>query len=169
MALLAPAPAGAAITIPGNQWVKRPAPTVATLPNFPGEYDPRGWNHILYDPVGKRMVLYDGYVDASRPTSIYANALWTYDPVTNRLALESVSNWKRQSGVTVPLPQNVSTPPVRPDSYSASRVPGRTALSLWGAPTSVPTNYLGTLDLRFGTRKWREPRRRAPFTVFEQR
>ena len=32
------------------------------------------------------MILYDGYLDATRPYSIYANALWGYDVIANRLS-----------------------------------------------------------------------------------
>ncbi len=173
IASLIAAPAGAAISIPGNRWVKQSAPSVALLPNFSGKYEPRGWNHMLYDPVGKRMVLYDGYVDATRPASIYANALWTYDPVANRLALESVSNWARLSGVTVPLVQNATNPtPYDRHSYSCiAIVPEKNRLYLWGgANNSVATNYLGDAwSYDFGTRKWRELKAVPhPFTVFEQ-
>ena len=41
---------------------------------------------MIYDPNRKRMILYDGYLDATRPYSIYANALWGYDVIANRLS-----------------------------------------------------------------------------------
>jgi len=167
------APADAAISIKSNQWVKQAAPLQGALLNFTGTFEARGWNHMLYDPVGKRMVLYDGYIDATRPTSIYANALWTYDPLANRLSLEAVSNWARQNGVTVPLAQNITDPtPYDRHSYSCiALVPEKNRLYLWGgANNSVASNYLGdTWVYDFGTRKWREIAAVThPFTVFEQ-
>src|SRR5258705_2499789 len=116
---LASGPASAAISIPSNQWVKQAPPSVAKLAGFAGSFQARGWNHMLYDPVGRRMVLYDGYLDASRPYSIYANAIWTYDPVGNRLSLQKVSNWARISGKTVALSAN-STDPTPFDRHSYS-------------------------------------------------
>ena len=173
-ALLAIAAPATAITIPTNSWVKQPTPSHATLPGFPGTFEARGWNHMLYDSVGQRMVLYDGYLDATRPYSIYANALWTYDLNANRLSLESVSNWVRQNGATVPLPANTTTPtPYDRHSYSGiAIVPYKNRLYMWGgANNSIPTNYLGdTWCYDFGTRLWREipwvdPH---PYTAFEQ-
>jgi hypothetical protein len=166
-------PARAAITIQANQWVKQAAPFSSTLQGFTGTFEARGWNHMLYDPVGKRMILYDGYIDPTRPTSIYANALWTYDALANRLSLESVSNWARVNGVTVPLAQNTVDPtPYDRHSYSCiAFVPETNRLYLWGgANNSVATNYLGdTWVYDFVARKWREITAAAhPFTVFEQ-
>jgi Kelch motif protein/galactose oxidase-like protein len=166
--------ASAAISVPVNTWVKQPTPVKIGLPGFAGSFDARGWNHMLYDPVGKRMVIYDGYVDASRPSSIYANALWMYNPVLNVLALESVSNWVRQAGATVPLPLNVTIPtPYDRHSYSGIAIaPDKNRLYMWGgANNSVSTNYTGdTWVYDFATKLWHEvpmvdPH---PYTYFEQ-
>jgi hypothetical protein len=165
--------AHAAIDIPANTWVKRPVPTKVGLTGFSGSFQARGWNHMLYDAVGKRMVLYDGYLDASRPYSIYANALWTYDPAANRLALENVSNWVRSGGTTVPLPLNTTEPtPYDRHSYACIvMVPDKNRLYMWsGANNSISTNYIGdTWTYDFGTKKWREiVTATHPFTSFEQ-
>lgn len=174
LSLSASAPAGAAISIPANTWVKQPTPTKTGLPGFTGAFSGRGWNHMLYDPVGKRMVIYDGYQDASRPYSIYANALWMYNPVLNVLALESVSNWVRQGGATVPLPINTTIPtPYDRHSYSGIAIaPDKNRLYMWGgANNSVSTNYTGdTWVYDFTTRLWHEVPvvNPHPFTAFEQ-
>ena len=170
---LAATPAHAVISIPSNVWVKQPTPTQVTLPNFTGTFQARGWNHILYDTVGKRMVLYDGYMDASRPYSIYANALWTYDPLANQLSLEKVSNWARINGVTVPLTQNVTDPtPWDRHSYACIvYVPEKNRLYMWaGANSSITNGYIGdTWTYDFASKTWREiVTAFHPWTVFEQ-
>jgi galactose oxidase-like protein len=170
---LAAGPASAAISIPPNQWVKQPAPSRSTLTGFSGTFEARGWNHMLYDPVGRRMVLYDGYLDASRPTSIYANAIWTYDPVANRLSLEKVSNWARLGGATIPLPLNTTDPtPFDRHSYSCiAVVPEKNRVYLWGgANSSITDGYIGdTWSYDLGTRTWRKiDLPTHPFNVFEQ-
>lgn len=175
VALLWGAPAAGAIDIPANQWVKQAAPQVTLLPGFPGVFGARGWNHLQYDPAGQRMVLYDGYADATRPYSIYANALWTYDDVAVRLSLETVSNWTRQNGETVPLPENTTNPtPWDRHSYSCiTVVPDLNRLYMWGGANSSPsiTNgpYGDTWTYDFSSRSWREivtvPH---PYNTFEQ-
>lgn len=174
LSVAASMPAGAAINIPVNTWVKQPTPTKLGLPGFGGTFSGRGWNHMLYDPVGKRMVIYDGYQDASRPYSIYANALWFYNPVLNTLALENVSNWVRSGGTTVPLPLNATVPtPYDRHSYSGIAIaPDKNKLYMWGgANSSVSTNYLGdTWVYDFVTRLWHQVPmvNPHPFAMFEQ-
>ncbi|HEV8128388.1 MAG TPA: kelch repeat-containing protein [Candidatus Eisenbacteria bacterium] len=170
---LAGGPALAAISIPANQWVKQAAPSVTKLTGFTGDFQARGWNHMLYDPVGRRMVLFDGYTDATHPYSIYANAIWTYDPVANRLSLQKVNNWTRQNGKTVPLPANSTDPtPFDRHSYSCTAiVPEKNRLYMWGgANSSVGNDYIGdTWVFDFATNKWRMiDTPTHPFNVFEQ-
>ena len=170
---IADAPARAAISIPPNTWVKQPKPAQTVLPGYPGKFEARGWNHLLYNPLSKRMILYDGYLEASRPYSIYANALWTYDPVANRLYLESVSNWARIGNLTVPLPQNTTDPtPYDRHSYACiAFVPETNRLYLWGgANSSIRESYLGdTWVYDFSLRKWRQVVTPVhPFNIFEQ-
>jgi hypothetical protein len=170
---LASGPASAAISIPSNQWVKQSTPSVAKLGGFTGTFQARGWNHMLYDPVGRRMVLYDGYLDGARPYSIYANAIWTYEPVGNRLSLQKVSNWARLNGRTAALAANATDPtPFDRHSYSCvAVVPEKNRLYMWGgANSSVGNDYVGdTWTFDFVTRKWRQiPTPTHPFNIFEQ-
>jgi len=173
-ALLAVAsPASAVLPIPSNTWVHQPTPTQVGLPGFSGSFDPRGWTHLCYDSLTQRMILRDGYVDGSRPYSIYGNAIWLYDPAANRLNLESVTNWVRQGGATVPLPANSTTPtPYDRHSYSTMAFsPSMNRLFLWaGANVSVPENPYGDLWIYdFTARRWHValPATR-PQTFFEQ-
>lgn len=166
-------PAHAVLSIPSNTWVLRPAPVQVGLPGFSGSFDPRGWSHLSYDSLNQRMILWDGYVDASRPYSIYGNAIWLYDVAANRLNLESVTNWVRQGGSTVPLPENSTTPtPYDRHSYSTMAFsPSMNRFFLWaGANVSVPENPYGDLWIYdFPTRRWHValPATR-PQTFFEQ-
>ncbi len=168
-------PAHAAISIPANQWVKQPTPSQVLLPGFSGTFSPRGWSHMLYDPNGQRMVIWDGYQDATRPYSIYANALWTYDVVNNRISLESVNNWTWQNNATVPLPAEATTPtPYDRHSYAAIAIaPDKNRLYLWGgANNTISYDWVAdtTWTYDFGTHTWRgignDPTH--PFSVFEQ-
>ena len=171
--LAAAAPAAAQLSLPSNTGVKRPTPTQTTLTGFPGTFQARGWNHMIYDPNGKRMILYDGYLDATRPYSIYANALWGYDVIANRLSLETVSNWTRTGAGTVPLPANTTNPtPWDRHSYSCIAIaPEQNRLYLWGgANNSISTGWVGDTWLYdFATKRWREITVSThPYNVFEQ-
>jgi hypothetical protein len=174
VALLGAAPeTGAALSIPANTWVKQPVPSQATLSGFTGTFQARGWNHMLYDPIGKRTILYDGYMDASRPYSIYANALWTYDVIANRLSLEKVSNWARLNGITTPLPANTTDPtPFDRHSYSCiAFAPEKNRLYMWGGANSSITNgYIGdTWVYDFTTKAWHDATGTThPSNAFEQ-
>jgi hypothetical protein len=101
-----------ALTIPTNTWVRQPPPAQSLPLGFFGVYQGRGWNHMRYDAVSERMILYDGY--AEPPTYVYenifANAIWSYDLVANRLYLEKLSHWTLQGDTLLPLPANSTDP-----------------------------------------------------------
>jgi hypothetical protein len=165
--------ADAALSIPSNTWVKQPTPTQVGLSGFSGQFQARGWNRMMYDPVGKRTILFDGYMDASRPYNIYANALWTYDVLANRLSLEKVSNWARINGITTALPANTTDPtPFDRHSYACiAFVPEKNEVVMWGgANSSIPNDYVGdTWVYSFATKAWRQVTATThPFNVFEQ-
>ncbi|HET7497271.1 MAG TPA: kelch repeat-containing protein [Candidatus Eisenbacteria bacterium] len=165
--------AEAALSIPSNTWVKQPTPSQVGLSGFSGQFQARGWNRMMYDPLGKRTILFDGYMDASRPYTIYANALWTYDVLANRLSLEKVNNWARLNGITTPLPANTTDPtPFDRHSYACiAFVPEKNEVVMWGgANSSISNDYIGdTWIYSFATRAWREVTAAThPFNVFEQ-
>lgn len=174
VAVLGAAPeAGAVLSIPSNTWVKQPTPAQTTLPGFTGTFQARGWNHMVYDPLGKRMILFDGYMDAAHPYSIYANALWTYDVLANRLSLEKVNNWARINGITTALPANATDPtPFDRHSYGCTVfVPETNRLYMWGgANSSIANDYIGdTWVYDFATKAWHQVNAAThPFNVFEQ-
>jgi len=164
----------AALVIPSNTWVERPTPTQVLPAGRTGFYEGRGWNHLRYDAVAGKMVLYDGYVEPpDYPLgNIYANSLWFYDPITNVLSLEKLSHWTRVNGVTLPLPENDLDPtPFDRHSYACiAYSASKNSLYMWaGANNSIPTDYLGdTWVYEFANHAWRQILAPPPFTVFEQ-
>lgn len=129
---------------------------------------------MRYDAVSGRMILYDGY--AEPPTYVYenifANAIWSYDLVANRLYLEKLSHWTLQGDSMFPLPAN-STDPTPYDRhvyscmiYSASK----NRLYLWsGANKILEGNEFGTTwtyDLQ--ETAWRQIPTTEPYNVYEQ-
>lgn len=167
-------PPAHALTIPANTWVKQPPPSQTLPAGRFGIFQGRGWNHMRYDAVSGRMWLYDGYAEPPVYVfeSIYANALWSYDVVANRLSLEKVSNWTRRNGEMSPLPAN-STDPTPYDRhfyscfiYSASK----NRVYLWsGANNTIQGNEFGdTWAYDFRTRAWREISTPRPYNVYEQ-
>lgn len=163
-----------ALDLPANTWVRQPAPRQVLRPGLAGTYEGRGWNHLRFDAVTKQMVLFDGYVEPPRypPGNIYANSLWLYDPVTNRLTMEKLSHWTRDGSGSVPLPENAGDPtpfdrhPYSCIVYSASR----NAIYLWsGANNSMEEGYVGDMwTYSFSRKTWRSIPGPHPFTVFEQ-
>jgi len=174
VAAAVPAGRAFAISIPPNTWVAQSAPAQVLPPGRHGAYEGRGWNHLRYVPRSQQMILYDGYVEPPDypDGNIYANSLWRYDPVSNRLTLEKLSHWTRAGGVTVPLPANSGDPtPYDRHSYAAIvYVESKNSIYLWsGANNSVESNYIGDLwSYSLTDRSWRSIPGPHPFTVFEQ-
>jgi flagellar hook capping protein FlgD/galactose oxidase-like protein len=162
-----------ALSIPPNIWIQQPPPTVSLPPGRAGEYQGRGWNHMRYDSVAGKMILFDGYAELPTYTyeNIFANALWMYDPIENRLTLEKLNNWTAITGITEPLPEN-SWDPTPFDRhfyscfiYSASK----NAAYLWaGANRTIPNADGETWMYDFTARAWRQILTPHPNTVFEQ-
>jgi hypothetical protein len=169
------APHAFALTIPPNLWIQQPAPTLDLPPERAGGvYSGRGWNHMRYDSVAAKIVLFDGY--AELPVypfdEIFANALWFYDPAENRLTLEKVNNWTTESGPCLPLPENESDPtPYDRHFYSCFIYsPSKNAAYLWaGANRTIEGDGIGdTWAYDFTSRTWREITGPHPYTVYEQ-
>lgn len=166
--------ASATPTIPPNVWIQQPAPTLSLPPERAGGvYSGRGWNHMRYDSVAAKMVLFDGY--AELPVypfeDIFANALWFYDPVENRLTLEKLNNWTSANGNSEPLPENEFDPtPFDRHFYSCFVYsPSKNAVYFWaGANRTVPNSFGDTWTYDFTVRAWREITSPHPNTVYEQ-
>lgn len=164
----------AALSIPTNTWVQPSAPAQSLRSGLAGTYDPRGWNHLRFNAVTGTMVLFDGYLEP--PTyplgNIYANAVWTYDPIADRLSLEKLNHWTHTDAGTVALPENSSDPtPYDRHAYSGMALAtSRNTLYIWsGANNSMPDNYRGDMwAYSFAQHAWRQVSGNHPFTVFEQ-
>jgi hypothetical protein len=81
-----------------------------------GEFARQGWNKIVYDPDGKRVLFYDRWVDKKHGgQTIYGNCLFALDPASAKLAPVKVDNWTRtdtkEGGYrTLALPENDDEP-----------------------------------------------------------
>ena len=79
-----------------------------------GHYGPQGWNKLVYDPDGKRVLFYDRWIDKKHGGyTIYGNCLFAFDPGKAKLAPVKIDNWTKiepkEGGYrTVPLPENGS-------------------------------------------------------------
>src|SRR5215813_9615016 len=61
-----------------------------------GEYAPAGWNKLIYDATGKRVLFYDRWSDKKHGgATIYGNCLFSFDPVKTHLTPLKIDNWLR--------------------------------------------------------------------------
>jgi hypothetical protein len=103
--------------LPPNTWVeikyttRQPAGT-----KDKGRFAPQGWNKIVYDPDGKRVLFYDRWIDKKHGGyTIYGNCLFALDPASATLTPLKVDNWTkidtRDGGYrTRALPENDKEP-----------------------------------------------------------
>ncbi len=128
-----------AIVLAANTWVELPSTYV--LPPSAGYHSPMGWNTLLYDCLGRRMLVWDRWYDSVRLGSIYANAVLAYDPVARSASVLKLSNWTVGTGGTLELPANATDPtPVDRHPYrGVAFVPHQNAIYLTnGANSSAP-------------------------------
>lgn len=85
-----------------------------------GRFAPLVWNKLVYDPDGKRVLMYDRWVDKKHGGStIYGNCLFAFDPEAASIAPLKIDNWTKveqpQGGYrTVALPENETEPTPAP-------------------------------------------------------
>ena len=142
-----------------------------------GHWIDAGWNKIVYDPDGKRVLFYDRWYDKKHGGyTIYGNALFAFDPASATLTPIKIDNWKKidtKSGGyrTVVLPENETEPtPVSRHVYHAfDYVPELKSVFVCnGANQTVVKNDKlvghdeadGAWRLDLTTNKWTRPRRR---------
>lgn len=81
-----------------------------------GQFSRQGWNKLVYDPDGHRVLFYDRWVDKKHGgVTIYGNCLFALDPQANRLTPLKIDNWTKseppQGGYrTLALPENEAEP-----------------------------------------------------------
>jgi hypothetical protein len=103
--------------LPAKTWVEIKYTTAQPAdPAEKGNWVSAGWNKIVYDPDGKRVLFYDRWNDKKHGgVTIYGNCLFAFDPATAKLTPLKIDNWKRidapKGGYrTVALPENDKEP-----------------------------------------------------------
>jgi hypothetical protein len=103
--------------LPANTWVEiKYTIDQPSDPSEKGQWINAGWNKIVWDPDGKRVLFYDRWHDQKHGgTTIYGNCLFAFDPSRARLTPLKIDNWKKvdtKSGGyrTVVLPDNEKEP-----------------------------------------------------------
>jgi hypothetical protein len=103
--------------LPANTWVEIKYQTVQPAdPTEKGQLAAQGWNKLVYDPDGKRVLFYDRWIDKKHGGyTIYGNCLFAFDPGTATLTPLKIDNWTKVSTKgggyrTVALPENESEP-----------------------------------------------------------
>ncbi len=85
-----------------------------------GTFARQGWNKVVYDPDGRRVLLYDRWVDKKHGGwTIYGNCLFAFDPAAATMTPLKVDNWAKleppQGGYrTLALPENDAEPTPAP-------------------------------------------------------
>jgi hypothetical protein len=81
-----------------------------------GYYARQGWNKIVYDPDGKRVLLYDRWIDKKHGGyTIYGNCLFALDPAAGKMTPVKIDNWTKMEPKgggyrTLALPENDDEP-----------------------------------------------------------
>jgi len=104
-------------SLPDNTWVE----IKYTTEQPPGTEDKgmfgaQGWNKLVYDPDGKRVLFYDRWVDKKHGGwTIYGNCLFALDPASSKLTPVKIDNWTKMEPAgggyrTLALPENDKEP-----------------------------------------------------------
>ena len=104
--------------LPANTWVELKYTTLQPNDNADekGQLAPAGWNKLVYDPDGKRVLFYDRWADKKHGGyTIYGNCLFGFDPAGGKLTPIKIDNWTKmepkQGGYrTLTLPENDKEP-----------------------------------------------------------
>jgi hypothetical protein len=111
-------PAADLAKLPPNTWVeiKHTTEQPNTNPEEQGRLLPAGWNKLVYDPDGKRVLFYDRWFDKKHGGfTIYGNCLFGFDAAAARLKPIKIDNWTKmepkQGGYrTLALAENEKEP-----------------------------------------------------------
>jgi hypothetical protein len=85
--------------LPPNTWVELKYETIqpSDNPDEQGRLLPAGWNKLVYDAEGKRVLFYDRWFDKKHGGfSIYGNCLFALDPAAARLTPLKIDNWSKK-------------------------------------------------------------------------
>jgi hypothetical protein len=151
--------------LPPNTWVEIKYTTEQPAnPGEKGQFARQGWNKLVYDPDGKRVLFYDRWVDKKHGGwTIYGNCLFAFDPAAAKLTPVKIDNWtkiepKGGGYRTLALPGNEQepTPCPRHVYHAFEYVPERKAVFLCNGANQTALRKDGKLvghDLCDGT--WR--------------
>ena len=111
------APAADLSNLPPNTWVEiKYATEQPADPQAKGHFARQGWNKIVYDPDGKRVLFYDRWIDKKHGGyTIYGNCLFALDPAAGKLTPVKIDNWTKMEPKgggyrTLALPANDDEP-----------------------------------------------------------
>ena len=107
--------------LPPNTWVplryttEQLAGSAGQDPEQKGSWGTAGWNKLVYDPDGRRVLFYDRWLDKRHGGgTIYGNCLFAFDPARGVVTPLKVDNWTVQrnpsSYWTIALAENASVP-----------------------------------------------------------
>jgi hypothetical protein len=103
--------------LPANTWVEIKYTTVQPAdPQEKGRFGAQGWNKLVYDPDGRRVLFYDRWLDKKHGGyTIYGNCLFALDPVRARLTPLKIDHWTKKDTKeggyrTLALPENDKEP-----------------------------------------------------------
>jgi hypothetical protein len=151
--------------LPANTWVEIKYTTDQPADSKEkGEFARQGWNKIVYDPDGKRVLFYDRWVDKKHGGgTIYGNCLFGFDPAAAKLTPIKIDNWTRNDTKdggyrTLALPENDDepTPCPRHVYHAFECVPGMKAVFICNGANQTVLDKAGKLvghDMCDGT--WR--------------
>ena len=85
--------------IAANTWVPiKPTIVQPREADEQGQWINAGWNKIVYDSDGKRVLFYDRWYDRKHGgTTIYGNCLFSFDPATEKLVPLKIDNWTKRN------------------------------------------------------------------------
>jgi hypothetical protein len=142
-------------TLPPYTWVEIKVTTLqpSDRADEKGQWLPAGWNKLVYDPDGKRVLFYDRWMDRRHGGfSIYGNCLFAFDPAAGKLTPIKIDNWTkvdRKGGGyrTLPAPENDTepTPCPRHVYHAFEYVPERKAIFLCNGANQSAMQADGTL------------------------
>jgi hypothetical protein len=159
--------------LPSNTWVELKYTTEQPAdPMEKGRFAAQGWNKIVYDADGKRVLLYDRWIDKKHGGyTIYGNCLFAFDPAAARLTPLKIDNWTKFDTKTggyrtraLPENDNEPTPCPRHVYHAFEYVPELMSLFICNGANQTALRKDGTLvghDLCDGawrldltTKKW---------------
>jgi hypothetical protein len=107
--------------LPDNTWVEIKYTTDQPAEaDEKGTFGAQGWNKLVYDSDGKRVLFYDRWIDKKHGGwTIYGNCLFAFDAAAGKLTPVKIDNWTKMDPKgggyrTLALPDNDKEPTPSP-------------------------------------------------------